>query len=305
MDNEAFVLKYCIESARRGEREISVFDLMYEGIEYARLKDALAALAGRGEIEIIDIKTFKFIGDDRLPQSKDNSYSGLFDDLIPPEEDEQVEAVYIRALEYVIQNDNASATFIQRRCGTGYLKSCEILNWMESKGYISPPDGPWKRKVLITEEEFRRKYNPNAFGNLYDDDDEEEDPFKAVECYQEEQRRLTMKRSRPDSDDKSHINFIRVHTNKVENRSAAEFPKHPSWDNEFEFRRAVRDGKKQLIKSDKSMGVKGAVNKAEKMLEEMKAIGGAKLTEVYEMILFELRHTTAYEYNKLKKTYFE
>ena len=62
MDNVKTVLEYCIKSACLGERVISVFDLMYEGIEYPVLRDILPTLAERGDLEIIDIKTFRFIG---------------------------------------------------------------------------------------------------------------------------------------------------------------------------------------------------------------------------------------------------
>ncbi len=62
--NTYLVLKACIEKAICGEFSISVFDLMYEtGLDYPRLKDILGKLVAQDELEVIDVKTYKFTGD--------------------------------------------------------------------------------------------------------------------------------------------------------------------------------------------------------------------------------------------------
>jgi S-DNA-T family DNA segregation ATPase FtsK/SpoIIIE len=71
---------------------------------------------------------------------------------------ENVEPVYIEALRYVIQNGSASISMIQRKCSAGYNKAGKIIEWMEEMEYISPFDGAKARKVLITKEEFEKKY---------------------------------------------------------------------------------------------------------------------------------------------------
>ncbi len=58
------VLNLCIKLGKNGEAEISVFDLLYEtGLPYLVLKDTLDNLVAENELEKIDIKTYKFIGD--------------------------------------------------------------------------------------------------------------------------------------------------------------------------------------------------------------------------------------------------
>lgn len=286
MDNTKFVLQYCMDNARRGEREISVFDLMYEGIEYPKLKPVLATLAERGEIEIIDIKTFRFIGETRElenPLKGRTNERSIFDIGINSE--------YIRALEYVIKDNTASASYIQRKLGTSYLEACKIIDWMESKGFITPPNGPYARKVLITQAEFDARFNnPPPEDDLFvvddDDDDDEydEDPFEALERYQEERLRI-----------------LREHEEELKEEGP---PAHPSWTDEFEFMRRVRQEKEQIIKSDKDMGVKGAIKKVESLLAAARRIGNEPLAEVFERVIFELDHMTPYEYTKLKKKYF-
>ncbi len=71
---------------------------------------------------------------------------------------DEVEAVYIEALKYVILSGSASISMIQRKCSVGYNKAGKIVEWMEDMGYISSFDGAKARKVLITKEEFESKY---------------------------------------------------------------------------------------------------------------------------------------------------
>lgn len=307
MDNVKFTLQYCIDSARRGERQISVFDLMYEGIKYVDLQKVLATLAERGEIEITDIKNFNFIGNIR--ELDENRRAATVLEEAPFTE--EIDSDYIRALEYVIQDNRASASFIQRRCGTGYIKACKIIDWMESQVYISPPNGPWARKVLITKEEFREKFNPFAFKDSYsdifdDDDDGEEDPFEALERYQEERLNdAFMEYEKKLKEDPSLSEEFLQRDSDEEETPFDEIPKHPSWSNEFEFMRAVRKEKEQIIMSDKNMGVKGAISKVESLLTAARRIGNDKLAEVFERLILEFKNTTPYEYTKLKKKYFQ
>ena len=74
------------------------------------------------------------------------------------EDDDSVEAVYIEALNYVVQAGQASISMIQRRCSVGYPKAGKIIEWMENMGYISPFNGSKAREVLLSREEFDSKY---------------------------------------------------------------------------------------------------------------------------------------------------
>lgn len=58
------VLKICIGQARKSERMLNVFDLMYEtSLPYSELKEIFDKLVAQKELAVIDIKTYKFIGD--------------------------------------------------------------------------------------------------------------------------------------------------------------------------------------------------------------------------------------------------
>ncbi len=67
----------------------------------------------------------------------------------------------LRALAMVVKLGSASISLIQRRFGVGYNHAGNIMEWMESMGYVSPFDGKAKaRTVLLTKEEYESKYGP-------------------------------------------------------------------------------------------------------------------------------------------------
>lgn len=100
-----------------------------------------------------------------------------------------IDDTYIQVLGFCARYQQASASLIQRRFPVGYIKACKMVDWMESMGYITPPDGCKPRQVLIDYEEFERLYggtfDNKAFelGELFkedhenDGDDDDDDDF--------------------------------------------------------------------------------------------------------------------------------
>ena len=75
------------------------------------------------------------------------------------DEDKEVNEEYIRALRICVQLGQASISLIQRKCSVGYNHAGKIIEWMESKGYITPFNGQAKaRTVILTKEEFEELY---------------------------------------------------------------------------------------------------------------------------------------------------
>lgn len=74
------VLKVCIEQARTGERNLNVFDIMYEtSLPYPELKEILDELLLQKELEAIDIKTYRFIGDIDRELDEDEPQTPFFE----------------------------------------------------------------------------------------------------------------------------------------------------------------------------------------------------------------------------------
>ena len=73
-------------------------------------------------------------------------------------ETDELDPRFIEALRVVIKENKVSISLIQRKCGLGYNKAGQIMEWMEENGYVSPFDGVKARKVLITKAQFEEKY---------------------------------------------------------------------------------------------------------------------------------------------------
>lgn len=66
------------------------------------------------------------------------------------EEDELTQA----AMDLVIEAQQGSTTMLQRKLRIGFARAGRLMDILEQKGVVSPPDGSRARKVLITKEEY-------------------------------------------------------------------------------------------------------------------------------------------------------
>lgn len=82
-------------------------------------------------------------------------------------------------------------------------------------------------------------------------------------------------------------------------------PTHPSWKSETEFEKTVMERLERLVKSDRRMGWRGAVKKAEIYLDAVRDTRDQKKVQVYERLVYELKNTGSYYYSQLKKRLFE
>lgn len=97
-------------------------------------------------------RVVSFIQDQRPANYLIQSFDALSEDPLFAEDGEDNEGgdtLYSRALETVVQHNNASTTFLQRKLKIGYARAASLIDELESKGIISPPDGAKARKVLI------------------------------------------------------------------------------------------------------------------------------------------------------------
>lgn len=58
------------------------------------------------------------------------------------------------AIEIAVDTGKISASHLQRRLKVGFSRAARIVDQMEERGIVSPPDGSRPREVLITKEEF-------------------------------------------------------------------------------------------------------------------------------------------------------
>jgi len=69
-------------------------------------------------------------------------------------QDEDVDEFLEQAIEMVVNDGQASASYIQRKFKVGYARAARIVDQLEERGIVGGHEGSKPRKVLITKEEL-------------------------------------------------------------------------------------------------------------------------------------------------------
>ncbi len=107
-----------------------------------------------------------FISDDEIKRVVDNIReqqveikTGKQNEIIEeieksPTQNEEVDELLEQAVEMVVNDGQASASYIQRKFKVGYSRAARIIDQLEERGIVGGHEGSKPRKVLITKEEF-------------------------------------------------------------------------------------------------------------------------------------------------------
>lgn len=71
-----------------------------------------------------------------------------------PNQTEDVDEFLEQAVDMVVNDGQASASYIQRKFKVGYARAARIIDQLEERGIVGPHEGSKPRKVLITKEEL-------------------------------------------------------------------------------------------------------------------------------------------------------
>lgn len=69
--------------------------------------------------------------------------------------EEEVDELFYKALELIVETGQASASYLQRRFRIGYTRAARIIDQLAAKGYVGPLEGSKPREVLITKERYQ------------------------------------------------------------------------------------------------------------------------------------------------------
>lgn len=89
-----------------------------------------------------------------IPAVKGEKPAGAYE-TDEPESD--FDPMFEEAVSAVLENGQASTSYLQRRLKLGYGRAARVMDEMEKMGIIGAPDGSKPRKVLITKEEWLEK----------------------------------------------------------------------------------------------------------------------------------------------------
>ena len=88
--------------------------------------------------------------------------TGYADDVIhtiekanTPQDAGDADELLPKAIDLVVSSQQASASMLQRQLRVGYNRAARMVDMMEARGIIGPPDGSRGRQVLMTEAELQ------------------------------------------------------------------------------------------------------------------------------------------------------
>lgn len=197
-----------------------------------------------------------------------------------------------RALKVAALRSRVSLTMFQQMFSIGYVRARSLIMWMSARGFVELNDD--------CEEEYKTNITPSEFNNIYAISMSEEHPqrWTNTEIYEQYKDILQF------ATEKIKTLIRRVAEKKSLPITAAEEPSHSLWGTE-ELQEAVTDRLKKLILSDRRMGRRGAIKKAETYLEAVRDTHDRKMVQVYERMVYELKSTSDYTYVQLRKQLFD
>ena len=71
---------------------------------------------------------------------------------------EETDELYDEAVQLVVEMQTASVSMLQRRFRIGYSRAARIVDQMEMRGVVGPPEGSKPRQVLISAVEADYKF---------------------------------------------------------------------------------------------------------------------------------------------------
>lgn len=87
--------------------------------------------------------------EENTPQPKDSGSAGSDNVSVNPDDD-----IVNQAISIIVQTNNASTAFLQRKLKLGFPRAARIMDEIEDMGIIGPQEGSKARKINITKEEW-------------------------------------------------------------------------------------------------------------------------------------------------------
>ena len=87
--------------------------------------------------------------DDKAAQDKNAGSPFTSDD-----NDDNLDPLFEKAVEVILENGRASTSFLERKLGVGYNRGSKIMDQIEEKGIIGPQDGAKPREIRINMQQW-------------------------------------------------------------------------------------------------------------------------------------------------------
>jgi S-DNA-T family DNA segregation ATPase FtsK/SpoIIIE len=98
------------------------------------------------------------------PQYLIESFDRMSPENLSSNTSDPKDSLYEEALKIVVETNNASTTFLQRKLKIGYARAASLMDELEVNGVISPQEGSKPRRVLVNKAE-KKAYEEELFGD--------------------------------------------------------------------------------------------------------------------------------------------
>ncbi|MCE5219556.1 hypothetical protein LLH03_21245, partial [bacterium] len=126
------------------ERLIGRGDMLYSPLDASKPRRIQGAFVPRGDIERV-VEHLRHQGEPQfeiIPEAQEEE-GDFADDMDTSDE------LYAGAVQYVVQEGEASVSMIQRRFKVGYARAGRLIDVMEQRGVVGPHEGSKPRQVLL------------------------------------------------------------------------------------------------------------------------------------------------------------
>ncbi|MDE5985524.1 MAG: DNA translocase FtsK, partial [Eubacterium sp.] len=86
---------------------------------------------------------------------------------------EQLDVLFEKAVDVVLETGTASTSFLQRKLSVGYARGAKIMDQLQDKGIIGPANGSMPRELMITRQQWLEMQAYSANGEFTADNTEQ------------------------------------------------------------------------------------------------------------------------------------
>ena len=133
------------------EKLLGAGDMLYIGAEMSKPVRLQSPFISETEVK----KVVKYLTDaykNEIPSginfTENNEKNIAFDAMFENESMEDEDELYEKAKEEVLKAGRGSTSYLQRRLGVGYSRAAKLIDILEEKGVIGPPNGSKPREVI-------------------------------------------------------------------------------------------------------------------------------------------------------------
>ncbi|MDQ7794817.1 MAG: DNA translocase FtsK [bacterium] len=141
-----------ILDAPGAERLIGQGDMLYHPVGAAKVVRGQGAFIADAEVEEIAA----FVKGQACPQYRNGFLTEAVLEAGAGSEEE--DELFPDAVRVVMETRQASISMVQRKLRVGYTRAARLIDAMEEKGIVGPPDGARPRELLMNWEQFRRDF---------------------------------------------------------------------------------------------------------------------------------------------------